>query len=104
MSKHDKGNQRRNAEGALDKFELGGALGPIEDQNEYEHRLNGLPPDQNQMAKENTRLADLCQYFSQQQIKIFHPKSWNELQDFRDCQRQSAFEPSSTSTERSWST
>lgn len=70
MSKHDKGNQRRNAEGALDKFEPGGALGPIEDRNEYEQRLNGLPPDQNQLAKENTRLADLCQYFSQQQIDI----------------------------------
>lgn len=68
MSKHDKGNQPRNAEGALDKFEPGGALGPIEDRNEYEQRLNDLPPDQNQLAKENIRLADLCQYFSQQQI------------------------------------
>jgi hypothetical protein len=70
MSKHDRGNQPRNTEGALDRFEPGGALGPIEDRNEYEQRLNALPPGQNQLAQESTRLADLCQYFSQQQIDI----------------------------------
>ena len=70
MSKGDKRDQPRNTEGALDKFQPGGALGPIEDRNEYEQRLNALPPDQNQLAQESTRLADLCQYFSQQQMDI----------------------------------
>jgi hypothetical protein len=70
MLKHNKGNQRRNADAALDKFEPGGALGPIEDRSEYENRLTALPSDQNQLAQESTRLADLCQYFSQQQMDI----------------------------------
>ena len=70
MSKHDKRNQPRNTEAVLDRFEPGGTLGPIEDRNEYEQRLNALPPDQNQLAQENTRLADLCQYLSQQQIDV----------------------------------
>ncbi|SRR5579872_3486066 len=70
MLKHNKGNQPRNAAAALDKFEPRGALGPIEDRSEYENRLTALPPDQNQLAQESTRLADLCQYFSQQQMDI----------------------------------
>ena len=70
MLKDDKRDQPRNTEGALNKFEPGGALGPIEDRNEYEQRLNALPPDQNRLAQENTRLADLCQYFSEQRVDI----------------------------------
>jgi hypothetical protein len=70
MSKGNKRDQLRNTEGALDKFQPGGALGPIENRNEYEQRLNALPPDQNQLAQESTRLADLCQYFSLQKIDI----------------------------------
>jgi hypothetical protein len=70
MSKGDKRDQPRNTEGALSKFQPGGALGPIENRNEYEQRLNALPPDQNQLAQESTRLADLCQYFSLQKIDI----------------------------------
>lgn len=70
MLKDDKSDRPRNTEGALNKFEPGGALGPIEDRSEYEQRLTALPPDQNQLAKENTRLADLCQYFSLQKIDI----------------------------------
>ncbi|MFZ0296755.1 MAG: hypothetical protein WAM13_00255 [Candidatus Sulfotelmatobacter sp.] len=70
MSKGDKRDQPRNTEGSLDKFEPGGVLGPIEDRSEYENRLTALPPDQNQLAQESTRLADLCQYFSQQQMDI----------------------------------
>ena len=70
MLKDDKRDQPRNTEGALNKFEPGGALGPIEDRNEYEQRLNALPPDQNRLARESTRLADLCQYFSLQKIDI----------------------------------
>ena len=70
MLKHNKGDQPRNADAALDKFEPGGALGPIEDRSEYENRLTALPQDQNQLAQESTRLADLCQYFSFQKIDI----------------------------------
>ena len=70
MLKDDKRNQPGNTEGALNKFEPGGPLGPIEERNEYEQHLNALPPEQNQLALESTRLADLCQYFSQQQIDI----------------------------------
>ena len=70
MLKDDKRDQPRNTNGALDKFEPGGALGPIEDRNEYDQRLNALPPGQNRLAQESTRLADLCQYFSLQKIDI----------------------------------
>src|ERR1700756_4522807 len=70
MLKDNKTDQPENTEGALNKFEPGGALGPIEDRSEYENRLTALPPDQNQLAQESTRLADLCQYFSQQQMDI----------------------------------
>ena len=54
----------------LDKFEPGGELGPIEDRNEYEQRLNSLPAEQKEFAEESTRFADLCQYFSQQKMDI----------------------------------
>jgi hypothetical protein len=70
MSKDEKGNQPKEVFGALDAFEPGGASGPIENRNEYEERLRELPPDQKQLAEESTRLADLCQYFSQRQIDI----------------------------------
>jgi hypothetical protein len=68
--KGGKRDHSRNSEGALQKFEPGGAQGPIEDRNEYERRLNALPPDQDQLAQETTRLADLCQYFSLQKIDV----------------------------------
>lgn len=70
MLKDDKRDQPRNSEGALNKFEPSGALGPIEDRNEFEQRLKALPPDQNRLAQESTRLADLCQYFALQKIDI----------------------------------
>jgi ParB-like chromosome segregation protein Spo0J len=70
MLKDDKKSQPKNTEGALNKFEPGAALGPIEDRNKYEQRTNALPSDQNRLAQESTRLADLCQYFSLQKIDI----------------------------------
>jgi hypothetical protein len=60
----------RDSESTLKKFEPGGTQGPIEDRNEYERRLKALPPDQDQLAHETTRLADLCQYFSLQKIDV----------------------------------
>jgi hypothetical protein len=70
MSKEEKKDQSSTTRGPLDKFEPGGELGPIEDRNEYEQRLNSLPLDQRELAQENTRFADLCHYFSKQNIDV----------------------------------
>lgn len=65
--KRGKSNERA---GRLDKFEPGGESGPIEDRNEREQRLNSLPPDRKELAQESARLADLCQYFSEQKMDV----------------------------------
>jgi hypothetical protein len=70
MSKDEEKGQSSRAGGPLDKFEPGGELGPIEDRNQYEQRLNSLAPDQQELARENTRFADLCQYFSQHKMDV----------------------------------
>ena len=70
MSKEEKKDQPNTTRGPLDKFEPGGQLGPIEDRNEYEQRLVSLPLEQRELAQENTRLADLCHYFSEQKMDI----------------------------------
>jgi len=70
MSKDEKENRSTPESGTLDKFEPGGELGPIEDRNAYEQRLNSLPAEQKDLAEESTRFADLCQYFSQQRMDI----------------------------------
>ena len=70
MSKDEKENRSQPKSGALDKFEPGGKLGPIEDRNAYEQRLSSLPAEQKEFAEESTRFADLCQYFSQQKMDI----------------------------------
>lgn len=70
MPKDKKQKQPEEVVGGLDNFEPGGVTGPIEDRNDYEQRLRELPPDQKQLAEESTRLADLCQYFSQHEMDI----------------------------------
>ena len=70
MSKDKKENRSKPESGALDKFEPGGELGPLDDRNEYEQRLHSLPLGQKELAQESTRFADLCQYFSQQKMDI----------------------------------
>ena len=90
MSKDKKKGQSNKAGGPLDEFEAGGELGPIEDRNKYEQRLASLPPDQKELAQENTTLADLCQYFSQQKIDV-PPRSWSKLDSFRGSQFRSGF-------------
>ena len=70
MAKDERKIQTKKLPGALNTFEPNGALGPIEHRTEYEQRLDALPPDQNRLAQESTRLADLCQYFSLQKIDI----------------------------------
>jgi hypothetical protein len=70
MSRDEKENRSQPKSGALDKFEPGGELGPLDDREEYEQRLNSLPAEQKELADEITRFADLCQYFSQQKMDI----------------------------------
>ena len=70
MSNDEKENRSKPESGALDKFEPGGELGPLDDRNEYERRLHSLPLGQKELAHESTRFADLCQYFSQQKMDI----------------------------------
>jgi hypothetical protein len=70
MSKNEHKGQSSTTRGPLDRFEPGGDLGPIEDRNAYEQRLRSLPPDQRERAQENTRLADLCHYFSEQKMDV----------------------------------
>jgi hypothetical protein len=59
-----------NVKGALDKFESGGDLGPVEDRNRYDERLDSLPPLEKELAQEGARFADLCQYFERQRMDI----------------------------------
>jgi hypothetical protein len=70
MSKDEKENRSQPKSGAFDKFERGGELGPLDDRNQYEQRLNSLPAEHKEFAEESTRFADLCQYFSQQRMDI----------------------------------
>jgi len=70
MSKDEKEDRLQPTFGALDKFGPGGELGPLNDRNEYEQRMNSLPAEQKEFAEESTRFADLCQYFSQQRMDI----------------------------------
>jgi hypothetical protein len=70
MPKDRQREQPKNGEGALDTFEQGGALGPMEDRNEREQRVNTLPSDQKELAQESARFADLCQYFTQQKMNM----------------------------------
>jgi hypothetical protein len=54
----------------LDRFESGKELGPIQNREEREQRLNDLPPDQKELAHESARLADLSQYFSARRMDM----------------------------------
>jgi hypothetical protein len=59
-----------NVKGALDRFESGGDLGPVEDRNQYDERLDSLPPGEKELAQESARFADLCQYFERQRMDV----------------------------------
>jgi len=56
--------------GALDRFEPGGDHGPFEGRNQYDERLNSLPPGEKELAHESARFADLCQYFERQRMDV----------------------------------
>jgi hypothetical protein len=70
MSKDEKDNPLKAIAGALDKFEPGGELGPIEDRHQYEQRLNSLPANEKELAQESARFADLCHYLAQQEMDV----------------------------------
>jgi len=57
-------NQARN------EFLPGGAWAPIEDREEYDRKLNSLPPEQKELSQEVTRHADLCRYFSEHDMQV----------------------------------
>ena len=63
-------DEKQQHRGAVGKFDAGGEFGPIEDRNEFEGRLDALPPDQKELALENARFADLCRYFSDKNMDI----------------------------------
>jgi hypothetical protein len=70
MARDQGQHKTRSIKGALDKFESGGALGPIEDRDEREERINTLPSGQRELAQESARFADLCQFFAQQKRDV----------------------------------
>ena len=37
---------------------------------EYEQRVNALPPEQREFAEESTRFADIWQYFSEHRMQL----------------------------------
>ena len=57
MSKDEKENRSKPKSGALDKFEPGGELGPLDDRNEYEQRLNSLPAEQKESRRRKHALC-----------------------------------------------
>lgn len=61
---------RKLREGMLDRFEPGGESAAIENATEREVRVNQLPPGERELALESARLADLCQYFSQEKMDL----------------------------------
>lgn len=54
----------------LGRCEPGGDLGPITDRREYDDRVNALPDDQRQLARELSRFADLCQFFEREKVDV----------------------------------
>ena len=66
----DQTSSRKPRQGMLDKFEPAGESGPIEDPAERDERLNQLPAGERDLARESARLADLCQYFSEEKMDV----------------------------------
>jgi hypothetical protein len=70
MMSGDQRSLRKPRQGMLDKFEPAGESGPIEDPTEREDHFNQLPTDEKELALESARLADLCRYFSEEQMDV----------------------------------
>ena len=70
MSKEEQRTKRESATGILVKFLPGGEFGPMTNRQEYEQRVNALPPEQREFAEESTRFADIWQYFSEHRMQL----------------------------------
>ena len=70
MMSDDENSVEKAARGMLDKFEPGSESGPIDDRAEREQRLNQLPRRERELAHQCARLAELCQYFSEEKMDI----------------------------------
>lgn len=54
----------------LERFQPGGELGPIEDRNEWERRVQSHAPEDRELLQELTRFADLWRYFQEKKEKL----------------------------------
>lgn len=54
----------------LKKFQLGGELGPIEDRDEWEKRVQSHASQDRELLQEITRFADLWRYFQDNKEKL----------------------------------
>src|ERR1700738_2348130 len=70
MSKQEDQSQQGSKAGILNRFLRGGELDPLTDRQEYEQRVNALPPEQREFAEESTRFADIWQYFSEHRVQL----------------------------------
>jgi len=70
MSKEEQQTKQESATGNLAKFLPGGECGLITNRQEYEQRVNALPPEQREFAEESTRFADIWQYFSEHRMQL----------------------------------
>ena len=67
MTKHKAAGSNKRG---LDRFELGGDLGPVQDRNDLGERLQSLPAGEKGLGEESARFADLCQFFEQQGMDV----------------------------------
>ena len=70
MSKEEQQAKPELAKAGLVKFLPGGEFGPMTNRQEYEQRMNALPPEQREFAEESTRFADIWQYFSEHRMQL----------------------------------
>jgi hypothetical protein len=54
----------------LQKFQPGGDLGPIEDRDAWEERMQSHAPQDRELLQELTRFADLWRYFQESKEKL----------------------------------
>ena len=54
----------------LQKFQPGGDLGPIEDRDKWEQRMQSHAPQHRELLQELTRFADIWHYFQENKEKL----------------------------------
>ena len=70
MPKEEQQTKQESATANLAEFLPGGEFGPMTNRQEYEQRMNALPPEQREFAEESTRFADIWQYFSEHRMQL----------------------------------